>query len=331
MQGTFWFALFTMLLTVAGGATWLAARHSVKNAGPQDRVPSRSFENMTEYEMRVRIRLAAKVATISLGSLTALLLLVSSFWIVGTSSIGVVTSFGRPVSTLPNGPGWTAPWDNVTELDYSVQVTDFAADLASCAVQLRLANSQVGCPKVNVRWQPNPSDADVLFRRYKSTQGVENGVLIPALQKYANEVFQNYDPVGSLSSPDPVGSPKNPSTSQLADQLEKRLSDVIGSEVTVDFLSIPNIAYPDSVQRRMNTILQQKASTQAAILAEQTATAQAAANKTIAASISHDPDVLLSRCVDLMGEMIKDGRSPTIGMCSFGGSSGPNVLIGAGK
>jgi regulator of protease activity HflC (stomatin/prohibitin superfamily) len=290
---------------------------------------SRAEQHRDAAESADMFRFGAKCATIGLAAVTALGIFASSFWIVGTQNVGIVRSFGRPVGVVANGPAWTWPWEQVTEMDYSVQVTDFTA--ASCDIQVRLADGQTACPKVGVRWQINTRAADSLFRRYKgSTQGVENGVLIPALQTAANTIFGDYDPVKLLSSPDPVGSKKNPSIPQLASKVQALLVQTIGSEVQIDLLNIPNIAYSPNVQNRINAVLGQKAQTLIAQQAKQTADAQAAANQAIAASVSHDPGVLISRCEDLMQEMIKNNQSPTIGMCNFGGS-GNGVIVSTGR
>lgn len=310
MQGWFVIAVIFGIFTVIAGAVWLTARSRYKK---------------TESDATEQTRFWAKVCTIALAAITALLILISSFWIVGTQNIGIVRSFGKPIGVVNNGPQWTYPWQTVTEMDYSIQVTDFTAN--SCDIQVRLADGQTACPKVGVRWQINTAAADTLFRRYKgSTQGVENGVLIPALQKYANIVFGDYDPVKLLNSKVPVGQKGNPSIPQLADQVEAQLKHAIGGEVKIDLLNIPNIAYSPSVQKRINDVLTQKAQTLVAQQAEQTATYQAAANRTIAASVSKDPNVLLSRCLDLMQEIIKNGDVPPVNMCNLGGGSAPVIV-----
>jgi regulator of protease activity HflC (stomatin/prohibitin superfamily) len=349
MQGLFWLALIFGLFTVAAGVVWAVARHSQRKADaraaeatasvPKDDTPprrdrggyageysrpqpGRAERYADQAEAANQTRFWAKIVTLSLAAIVAIMVFFCSFWIVGTQNVGIVRSFGKPVGVVANGPQWTAPWETVTEMDYSVQVTDFTA--SACDIQVRLADGQTACPKVQVRWQINTNAADSLFRRFKgSTQGVENGVLIPALQKYANIVFGDYDPVKLLNSKVPVGQKGNPSTSQLAAQVEGLIIGAIGSEVRIDFLSIPNVSYAKNVQDRINAILAQKAQT---LQAEQTAEAQAAANRTISASVSHDPGVLISRCEDLMQEMIKNGQAPTINMCSFGGSAS-NVLV----
>lgn len=320
MQGLFIFTLFIAALAVLSGSAWLITA-SVQRRRPdddrRDRYGDRAGPETTRFW--------AKIATIGLAALTGILTLACSFWIVGTQNIGIVTSFGKPVGEVGNGAQWTWPWQQVHDMDYSVQVTDFPA--AGCQIQLRLSEGQTACAKVAVRWQVNTRAADALFRRYKgSTQGVENGVLIPELQNTANQVFAGYDPVALLNSTAPVGSPRNPTVPQLAQQVKDQLSATIGDEVQIISLFMPNIAYSPQVQQRINAVLAQKAQTLIAQQSEQTATAQAAANKAISASVSHDPNVLVAQCLNIMQEIVKNGDTPPVNMCNLGGS-GTGVIV----
>jgi regulator of protease activity HflC (stomatin/prohibitin superfamily) len=328
MQAIFWAAIIIGILALICGVFWWFASRQLKRYESDEDSPRQGMRSEAGQDME-ELRAWARGLTLSLAGLVAVLTFFSSFWIVGTQNVGVVRSLGKTVGIVSNGPQWTYPWEIVTDMDYSVQVTDFTA--SDCQVQLRLADGQTACAKVGVRWQINTKAAELLLRRYKgSTQGVENGVLIPALQTAANEVFGTYNPVNLLSSKVPVGQPGNPSVPQLAKQVQAVLNKTIGSEVKIDLLNIPNITYAKAVQDRMNRILQQKSDTIAAQLAEQTAEAQAAANRTISASVSHDPNVLTARCLNLMDELIKSGGTPPVNMCNLSGS-GASVIVGGGK
>lgn len=262
---------------------------------------------------------------IGFAAIAALLVLVSSYNPVSTQNIGIVTSFGQPVNHLSAGLNFTAPWQSVTEMDEAIQVTDF--DAATCQIQLRIADQQTACAKVAVRWRINPAAADALFRNYhNSTAGVENGLLIPELQNVANQVFAGYDPVQLLDSTIPVGRPGNPTVPQLAQQVQSALTAKIGTEVDVISLFMPNIAYNSTVQTRLNAVLAQKASTLVAQQSQQTALAQAAANKDISASVSNDPGVLESRCLDILSEMVKAGQPVPAGFSCLGGSNVTGVI-----
>lgn len=333
MQGTFIFAVIMALLAGISLLTYIGFRSSASGMIAADSAATReaaSFSRARErqgYDDRIAAKQfaasIAKWAAIGLGALAGLLIFLSSFWIVGTQNIGIVTSFGKPVGHVSNGPQWTWPWENVTEMDYAVQYTDLEG---SQCLTVRIAEQQTACLNVKFRWRIQQAAADDLFRNYKhSTAGVENGLLIPELQNVANTVFDSYDPVGLLNSPVPEGQAGNPTVPQLGTQIGQALGKQIGGQVQVISLFTPNVIYDSLVQNRLNTVLTQKAQTLVAQQAGQTATAQAAANRAISASVSHDPAVLTSRCLDLMGEIIKAGHTPPIGMCNLNGSGTPVI------
>jgi len=94
---------------------------------------------------------------------------------------------------------------------------------------------------------------------------------------------------------------------------------------------MPNITYNATVQARLNAVLSQKAATLVAQQAEQTALAQAQANKDISASVTNDPGVLESRCLDILAEMVKAGQPVPAGFLCFPGGSGTGVIANAAK
>jgi regulator of protease activity HflC (stomatin/prohibitin superfamily) len=321
MPGTFIFAIIAAVFTAAFAAAWRIAARKASRLTAEDIASARRRDAYTAADVRPLL----KGCTAGFAALAALLVLISSYNPVSTQNIGIVTSFGKPVSHLGAGLNFTAPWQSVTEMDEAIQVTDF--DAASCQIQLRLADAQTACAKVAVRWRINPAAADALFRNYhNSTAGVENGLLIPELQNVANQVFASYDPVALLDSTAPVGSAANPTVPQLAQQVQAALTAKIGSEVDVISLFMPNIAYNATVQARLNAVLSQKANTLVAQQSEQTALAQAAANKDISASVSNDPGVLESRCLDILSEMVKAGQSVPAGFSCLGGSNVTGVI-----
>ena len=91
----------------------------------------------------------------------------------------------------------------------------------------------------------------------------------------------------------------------------------------------PLINYDATVQSRLNSVLTQKANTDIALQAVKTAQAQAQANKVLAASVSNNPNVLVSRCLDLLSEMIKQNMSPPAGFSCWPGSS--SAVIASAK
>lgn len=271
-------------------------------------------------------QIAAGAASVLTG-ITVLLVIASSWTVVSTQDIGIITSFGRPSGHLSAGLHFIAPWDSVTEMDEAVQITDYSG--GGC-LTVRIADQQTACANVTIRWRIQPSAADELFRNYRnSTAGVQDGLVGPELQNTANTVFGAYDPVSLLASTIPLGHPGNPTVPQLGQQVEQDLATRIGSDVDIVSLFIPNIIYDQTVQGRLNAVLTQSADTLVADQAEQTASAQAAANKILAGSVDNDPDVLVSKCLDLLSQMLKQDMTPPAGFSCWPGGSGTGVIANA--
>jgi regulator of protease activity HflC (stomatin/prohibitin superfamily) len=311
MPGTFLAAIVFAVLAVACGGFALLTRRRAE-AG-------RGSGGIVAYPAGVAVLL---------GVIAAFFVLLASWDPVGTQDIGIVTSFGQPVGHLGPGANFTAPWEQVTPMDEAIQVTDYEG--GNC-VQIRIADQQTACADAAIRWRINPAAADSLFRNYKnSTAGVTNGLITPELDNTANLVFAGYNPVALLNSPVPPGQPGNPTVPQLAQQVQAQLTAKVGGEVTIISLFIPKITYDQTVQARLNAVLAQKADTLVAQQAEQTAADQAAANRALSGSVSNDPMVLVSRCLDYLDTLAKQGLVPPAGFSCWPGT-GSGVVIPASK
>lgn len=136
-----------------------------------------------------------------------------------------------------------------------------------------------------------------------------------------NQQFANYDPIASLISTAPEGSPSNPTVIQLSAYVLTQMRKDLTGQIKVLSVLIPSLTYDESVQARINSVLAQTAQTDIAIQAEKTATAQAAANRALAKSVSNSPGVLTSNCLGLVNEAIKANYTLPPGFSCFGSSS----------
>lgn len=282
---------------------------------------------------------------IASGVIGVLLMLASAFSIVfglmmvtvGTQDIAIVLNGGAATGDLGPGRHFIPPWSDTATMDNSVQVEDYnVADPTSgkCDILIRIANQQTACARVELRVQLQQDQTDVLFRQYKSTAGVVSGLVTPAVQKYANEVFQGFDPISDVNSTAAIGSSGRPSTQQFADALQKDLQRVIGKDVIIDNLTIPTIEYDGSVQAQLNAAFTQKAKTVIAQQAEQTAAAQAQANRELTAKNAVTPLVLVQQCLTYLNTLADKDLTPPAGFSCWPGS-GSGIVIpaasGSGK
>lgn len=296
MPGTF---LFAVILAVIAGLILLG----------------RIF---AENDARTPLAAAAGV----FGALAVLLVLLSSYNPVGTRDVGVVTSFGRLAGHLGPGINFTAPWDSVTTIDDSYQLTDET-------FTVRIAGGQTAQATVQVRWNAAQDAADDIFANYKTTAGLQNGLLEPELNVATNAVLDGYDPLTPLATGAPAGSPSNPSTSQLGAQIEANLAGRVGGDVNVKTLVLRPLVYDPTVQSRINSVTNQVAKTDVAQQSEKTAQAQATANKLLEANLADNPLVLVQQCMS----GLNDGAiKPVAGFsCWPGQGSGVVIPSASGK
>jgi regulator of protease activity HflC (stomatin/prohibitin superfamily) len=107
-----------------------------------------------------------------------------------------------------------------------------------------------------------------------------------------NEVFATYDPLA----------PQNLDTSPLpglSAKATKIMADKVGSQVTIFEVQVPTIAYDKNTEEKINNINAQRADTAKALEAQKTAAAQAEANRILSQSVNNDPNVLVSKCLDV--------------------------------
>lgn len=314
MPGTFLFAIIFALIAVGCAAARFPARRRAA-AAAEARAASRPGRPYPDEPVPVPGILLAVTAVF--GALAVILTVLSSWNPVPTQDIGIVTSFGQPTGHLGAGAHFTAPWDQVTDMDEAVQVTD-------TTMKVKIAGQQIADATIAVRWQINATASDDIFRNYKnSTSGVENGLLLPELNSAMNTVYDGYDPVAPLATGAAPGTPENPTTAQLAAQVQSLLSSKVGQDVKVITLVVQPLQYDGTVQQRINSVLAQTAKTDVAKQSEMTAQAQAKANQIIQQSVAGNPLVLVQQCMNA----IADGQlNPPAGFSCWPGQ-GSGVVI----
>lgn len=260
------------------------------------------------------------IASLVIGAVGLLLSAISSYTAVGTQDIAVVTSFGKPVDALSNGVHWIKPWQKVTTLDGAIQTDSHTNDGRDC-VKVRIAHQATACVDVSIRWQIKLTAADALFRNYRQFDHIRDSLVTRDLNSAMNDQFETYDVLAINNE----GVSTAPPASAIADKVLKEMQQKIGDQIDVLSVIIPVMHFDDSTQGRINALQAQIAQTRIARQAEQTAIAQAAANRALAASVSNDPNVLVSRCYDLLAEAINKGYQLPAGFSCVG--SGGAVVI----
>lgn len=320
----FIFILFivAVLATLVFFAFWRSANkkyqqyEAEKSSQDSDRFAASRYDSRDDY--RAGLRIATYVAL----GLSVLLLVFSSLTMVGTRRIGVVTSFGRPVDTLSNGLHFKLPWEKVPELDASIQTDSHTGngenDKDPCT-DIRIGNESTACVDNTIRWRIVESEGDQLFRDYRGMDNIRESLVTRELNAALNQVLGDFNPLDAVSED---GSGANANLDDLANQVAERMRDRVEGKIEVLSITIPLIRYDRGTQDRLNAYQAEIANTRIAEQRGETATAQARANEALAESVSNDPNVLVSRCLDTLADMVEAGQAVPAGFsCWPGGQS----------
>lgn len=250
------------------------------------------------------------------GGLAVLLFAWSCLALVSTRNVGIVTSFGKPVGTLSNGIHVKLPWQKVPELNGTIQTDSqmggFDGGKCSGGTPVRLANNSTACVDNTVRWRISPSAGDALFRDYQNDGNIRTSLVTRELSASLNEVFASYNPL----APDASG---GPNLTDLSKQASEKLQQRTGNQIEVQNVIISIVHFDEQTQAKVNAFQSQVADTRIAEARQQTATAEAEANRRLADSISRDPNVLVSKCLD----MINAGKQVPVGFTCWPGGGLP--------
>lgn len=269
-------------------------------------------------------RTAAVVAVVAY-VLAVVCLFGSAATIVSTKNVGIVTSFGRPVGSLSNGFHLVQPWEKVTEMDAAIQTDNHVKDTGTFpCITVRIAHQATACVDTSIRWRIVEGAADALFRDYRDFDNVRDSLVTRDLNAALNAAFEQYDPLAI----DAEGNSTSPTLDSLSQEVLGRMQDEIADQINVLSVIIPVVHYDDNTQQKVNALLAQVAQTRIAEQSVITAQQQALANQTLAESVSKDPNVLVSRCIDLLGEMVSKGQTIPIGFSCWPSSSSAVVVPG---
>jgi regulator of protease activity HflC (stomatin/prohibitin superfamily) len=234
---------------------------------------------------------ALRIAAVA-GGLAIFVLILGSTTIVSTRNIGVVTTFGRPGATLSNGLHIKAPWQSVTEMNGTIQIDNHTGEAATT---VRLGNNSTANVDNSVRWRIQPAAADELFLDYREFDNVRDNLVTRELKAALNEVFSDFDPLAPENS-------EGANVQALGDQVAEKLRTKVGGQIEIINVIVPLVNYDQATQDRINALNVEKANTRVAEQRAKTAEAEARANGILAASVTNDPNVLVSKCLDAARE-----------------------------
>lgn len=238
--------------------------------------------------------------------------------------VGVVTTWGKVhPETMSPGWNWKGPFDKVTEIDATTQTDKYRGDNA---IKVRMKDGNTAEIYTTLRWSISEKEASKVYAEFRSddpTESLRDAMVSEQFKGAANAEFASFDP---LSLAGIEGSPE-PDYKALADAVQKRMESETEGLVKVRSVTISLIKLDKRSQKNLDDYVAQVAKTRTAKEAQKTAAEQAKANEILSDSISKDPNVLVSRCLDLIesGDLVL----PAGGSCWPGGGSG--VVIPGGR
>lgn len=269
-------------------------------------------------------RLPLKLTWIPLG-LAAFFFLLSIVTIVPTREIGIVTAFGKPVRSLSNGLHVKLPWEDVHQLDGTIQ-TDNHTTTEHCT-DIRIGNESKACIDNTIRWRIKLSAGQRLYQDYREMENIRDSLVTRELKAALNEVLSDYNPLEQIKADNESA---KPDLNAFAEEVQSGLSRRVGEDIEIESVILPIIRFDKQTQSKINAYQAEVANTRIAEQREQTAQAQARANRNLAGSISKDPNVLVAQCMDTLAEMVKEGQNVPIGFSCWPGGSPTSVVVPRG-
>ncbi len=291
------FGIVVLLIGILVLVLGLRSRRTTAAAPAPDR-GDRGGSHAPDTVRQTGLVLAPRLAIIGGAALTAIgvaTLVHTMVIIVPTKEFGVVTAFGRPVRTLPNGIHVKAPWEKVVTIDAAIQTDNHTSDAKNC-INVRIAHQATACVDTSIRWRIKDSATDGLYQNYRDFENIRDSLVTRDLNASLNAAFEDYDPLAV----DANGNATTPPLADLSTTVTRTMQDQIGAQIDVLSVIIPVVNFDQNTQAKVNALLAQVAQTRIAQQAVKTSEAQAQANKVLAGSVSKDPNVLVSKCLDIV-------------------------------
>lgn len=277
------------------------------------------------------------------GLLIALLIFAMFSWTaVGAKNVGVLTTFGKP-SDRTLGPGFhlTWPWQKTTEIDGTVQTNEYAGD--DC-IYVRIGDGSRSCLTSTIRWRIVPEQAHIIYGDYRDpdfdnpVEAFRSAVISKQFKSAAQAVLSAYNPVADLEvvegSNAQAAADLNfaPDYDQVAEDLQAQMVDRLGDEplAEIESVSVSYVSLSDSTQATIDDFIAAVGETRIAAQRKSTANEEAQSNEILSDSISNDPNVLVSKCLDLLADALESDYALPAGFSCWGSSTGV-VIPGGGR
>lgn len=225
--------------------------------------------------------------------------LFASSTIVPPRTVGVKVALGKPVGSVGNGFHFKAPWTSVEKMDASIQNDVYNGDNT---ITVRLGNNTEAEADASIRWQLKQDNIEQLFLDYKTFDNIRANLVTRNFRAAMNEAFASYDPLATVESANNSDADKD--LPGIAEKVKDKLQDKLGDDIIIHEVTIPLVNFDEATQSRINELQAETARTRIANQKQETADAEAKANKILEDSVT--PEVLSSKCLDIADRNNKD-------------------------
>lgn len=272
-------------------------------------------------------------ALIVIGAFMAVFMCLST---VSAKNVGVVVTFGAvDQQTRSSGINAKLPWSNMVEIDGTIQTDEYSSD--HC-IPVRIGDGSQACAYITNRWSINADKGAAIYENFRSddpTQAFRSAVVSTQLEASVQKALKDYNPIAQLKivqgdalSSELSFAPDYDAVSlEIEADMRERLSDDALAEI--ESITFSYLRLAENTQKKLDDYVAAIGETRIAMQKEQTAQAQANANRTLSDSVSNDPNVLVSKCFDTVAEAVASGYQLPAGFSCWGGSSAV-VIPGAG-
>lgn len=278
--------------------------------------------------------LAARVGLITAIGVGGALTLMASVTSVPAQSVGVAVAFGKPYREYDSGLHWKRPWAKVIDMDGRTQTE---VHDARNRVEIRLGNQATGYVQSSLRWKIRPEAAGSLYADYRDEEQIGPKLVDLELSAAMNTAFADYDPLANVKADAGDKAVTKITNDQLSQRVQARLDSRIGAQagganrIVIEQVVVSKVDFDDATQSRINQLQQEIGNTRIAQQREQTAAAEARSNRVLASSVSKDPNVIVSKCMDQQREAVEKGMPvPPGGFGCWPGDKSP-LIVNSGK
>lgn len=302
------YIIFAVILLVIAAATFLGAFG----------IPPLTERERDRGEMDARSVLRG-VAAGTLGVFVLVTVLFSATT-VSPRSIGIQTAFGKYHSTMQPGLQWTAPWASVEEFSTQVQYLALNGDSKS-SVDVNYKGGGKGNVDAVVRWRIDGTNAEALWRKYRTFENVRDQLVQSAAKDSIRVVVGAYMPNDARAGEN---------LRKIAQDTQTDLqSSLKGDGVTIDSVSVTGIFLDQQTQQSIERVIAANNEIEKAKADQKRAEIENATAKLREQSGALSKQALERYCYDVTNnwDVNKNGPLPATWNCA--GTSSAGVIVGA--